>query len=120
MPEARFGDENGHTNWARLETMTPEAALQNALDDPDSQPLPPELRAKLRRVPNPRAIRASIGLTQEAFARRFQIALGTLRDWEQGVRMLDSTAKAYLRVIEANPDAVVAALNGESPARVRR
>jgi putative transcriptional regulator len=100
--------------------MTPGEALQNALDDPDSQPLPPELRAKLRRVPNPQAIRASMGLTQEAFARRFQIALGTLRDWEQGVRMPDSTAKAYLRVIEANPDAVVAALNGEPPARARR
>ncbi|MCC7022505.1 MAG: hypothetical protein IT338_06740, partial [Thermomicrobiales bacterium] len=52
--------------------------------------------------------------------RRFQIALGTLRDWEQGVRMLDSTAKAYLRVIEANPDAVVAALDGESGTRARR
>jgi putative transcriptional regulator len=64
----------------------------------------------LRRAPNPQAIRASLGLTQEAFARRFEIALGTLRDWEQGVRIPDSTAKAYLRVIEANPEAVVAAL----------
>lgn len=113
-------DPESQTDWARLEAMTPGEALQNALDDPDSQPLPPELRAKLRRVPNPQAIRASMGLTQEAFARRFQIALGTLRDWEQGVRMPDSTAKAYLRVIEANPDAVVAALNGEPPARARR
>ena len=51
-----------------------------------------------------------MNLTQEAFARRFEIALGTLRDWEQGVRLPDSTAKAYLRVIERNPDAVVQAL----------
>lgn len=76
--------ESGQTDQARLETMTPEQALRNALDDPDSQPLPPELRAKLRRVPNSQAIRAGMGLTQEAFARRFQIALGTPRDWEQG------------------------------------
>jgi putative transcriptional regulator len=98
------------TDWARLEAMTGEEARQNALGDPDSQPLTPELRSRLRRVPDPQAIRRELGLTQEAFARRFEIALGTLRDWEQGVHIPDSTAKAYLRVIAANPDAVVQAL----------
>ena len=98
------------TDWARLEAMTDEEALQNALDDPDSQPLTPELRSRLRRVPNPKAIRLAMGLSQEAFARRFEIAVGTLRDWEQGAHIPDSTAKAYLRVIEADPDAVVQAL----------
>jgi putative transcriptional regulator len=33
-----------------------------------------------------------------------------LRDWEQGVHLPDSTAKAYLRVIERNPKAVLEAL----------
>jgi putative transcriptional regulator len=99
------------TDWARLEAMTPEEALQNALDDPDSQPLTPEQRARFRRVPNPQKIRTAMGLTQEQFARRFEIALGTLRDWEQGVRLPDSTAKAYLRVIEQNPEAVAEALS---------
>ena len=98
------------TDWARLEAMTDEEALQNALDDPDSQPLTPEQRSRLRRVPNPKAIRLAMGLSQEAFARRFEIAVGTLRDWEQGAHIPDSTAKAYLRVIEADPDAVVQAL----------
>jgi putative transcriptional regulator len=103
------------TDWARLEAMTDEEALQNALDDPDSQPLTPELRSRLRRVPNPKAIRLAMGLSQEAFARRFEIAVGTLRDWEQGAHIPDSAipdsaAKAYLRVIEADPDAVVQAL----------
>jgi putative transcriptional regulator len=121
----RHGDERGgkdslheesslpeiQTDWARLEAMTGEEALQNALDDPDSLPLMPEQRSKLRPVPNPQAIRLDMGLTQEAFARRFEIALGTLRDWEQGAHIPDSTAKAYLRVIEANPEAVVQALS---------
>jgi len=98
------------TDWARLEAMTDEEALQNALDDPDSQPLTPELRSRLRRVPNPKAIRLALGLSQEAFARRFEIAVGTLRDWEQGAHIPDSAAKAYLRGIEADPDAVVQAL----------
>lgn len=34
--------------------------------------------------------------------------------------MPDSTAKAYLRVIEANPEAVVEALNGEARDSARR
>jgi putative transcriptional regulator len=108
------------TDWARLEAMTGEDALQNALNDPDSRPLAPEQRARLQRVPDPRAIRMAMGLTQEAFARRFEIALGTLRDWEQGAHIPDSTAKAYLRVIEANPEAVVAALAGKPLARTTR
>ena len=99
------------TDWARLEAMTEEEALQNALDDPDSQPLTAEQLARFRRVPNPQKIRTTMGLTQEQFARRFEIALGTLRDWEQGVRIPDSTAKAYLRVIEQDPEAVAAALS---------
>jgi putative transcriptional regulator len=82
------------TDWARLEAMTGEEAYQNALDDPDSQPLTPEQLSRLRRVPNPQKIRLSMGLPQEEFARRFEIALGTLRDWEQNVRIPDSTAKA--------------------------
>jgi putative transcriptional regulator len=101
----------GGTDWTRLKAMTTEEALRNALNDPDSQPLTPELRARLRHVPNPQKIRAMLGLTQEEFSRRFEIALGTLRDWEQGVRIPDSTAKAYLRVIEQSPDAVVDALS---------
>lgn len=50
-------------------------------------------------------------MTQEQFARLFQIPVGTLRDWEQGVHIPDSTAKAFLRTIEADPVAVAKALN---------
>ena len=119
MKDAGPGTEP-RTDWARLEAMTDEEALHNALHDPESQPLTPEQRARLRRVPDPRAIRLGMGLTQEAFARRFEIALGTLRDWEQGAHIPDSTAKAYLRVIEANPEAVVAALAGQTRTHVTR
>lgn len=51
-----------------------------------------------------------MNLTQEAFARRFEIAQGTLRVWERGVLIPDSTAKAYLRVIERNPEADIEVL----------
>ena len=100
----------GGTDWARVLAMTEEELHQNALNDPDNPPLTDEQLARMRRVPNPQEIRENLGLTQREFAKQFQIALGTLRDWEQGVRRPDSTARAYLWVIEENPDAVRAAL----------
>jgi putative transcriptional regulator len=91
--------------------MTPEEAYQNALADPDNPPLTDDQLARMRRVPNPREIREGLGLTQREFARTFHIALGTLRDWEQGTRRPDSAARAYLRVIAQMPDAVRRALD---------
>ena len=41
---------------------------------------------------------------------KFQRPLGTIRDWEQGKKFPDSAAKALLRVIDANPEAVIQAL----------
>jgi putative transcriptional regulator len=96
----------GETDWTRIEALTGEQALQNAVADPDNPPLTDEQLARMRRVPNPQEIRQRLGLTQREFATQFQIALGTLRDWEQGARRPDSAAKAYLRVIAAAPDAV--------------
>jgi putative transcriptional regulator len=95
--------------------MTDEEAFSNALTDPDSQPLPPEQLARMRRAPNPRAIRQRLGLTQEAFARRFELSVGTLRDWEQGIHLPDSAATAYLRVIAQDPEGVARALADSRP-----
>lgn len=102
------------TDWDRILAMTDEEAYRNALADVDSQPMTPRQLARMRRAPNPRAIRERLGLTQKAFARRFQIAVGTLRDWEQGLHVPDSTATAYLRVIERDPDAVLRALHSSA------
>lgn len=100
----------GETDWAYLAAMTGEEAHQNALDDPDNPPLTAEQLARFRRVPNPRQIREALGLTQHEFAKQFEISLDNIRDWENGVRRPDSTARTYLRVIQQNPDAVREAL----------
>ena len=47
---------------------------------------------------------------QEAFAHRFEIALGTLRDWEQHRSEPDQAAQAYLKVIAADAGFVERAL----------
>jgi putative transcriptional regulator len=108
----------GKTDWTRVEALTGEQALQNALADPDNPPLTDEQLARMRRVPDPQEIRQRLGLTQRQFSQQFQIALGTLRDWEQGARRPDSAAKAYLRVIAAAPDAVRRILQTEESQRI--
>jgi putative transcriptional regulator len=109
----------GKTDWTRVEALTGEQALQNALADPDNPPLTDEQLARMRRIPDPQEIRQRLGLTQREFSRQFQIALGTLRDWEQGARRPDSAAKAYLRVIAADPDAVRRILQTEEILGIR-
>lgn len=58
-----------------------------------------------------RRARAATGLSQNAFASRFGIPAGSLRDWEQGRRAPDSATQSYLRVIAKMPDAVAKALH---------
>jgi putative transcriptional regulator len=101
------------TDWNYLTSMTDKEAHANALADEDNPPLTDEQLARMHRVPRPEEIRQRLGLTQREFSRRFQIALGTLRDWEQGSRRPDSAAKAYLRVINEEPDIVAHVLHKE-------
>ena len=81
-----------------------------ALADPDAQPLTPERLAGTKQTPRLKVIRHALGLTQEEFAARYQIPVGTLRDWEQGAKEPDQAARAYLKAIAGNPEAVRAAL----------
>jgi putative transcriptional regulator len=57
-----------------------------------------------------RALRQRLGLTQADFARRYGFALTALRDWEQGRRRPERSARVLLRVIEREPEAVERAL----------
>jgi putative transcriptional regulator len=98
------------TDWAALRGMTDEEINAAALTDPDNPPLTPERQEKLKRVPQVKVIRRVLRLTQEEFAARFRIPLGTLRDWEQGKSEPDQAARAYLTVIASDPEAVRKAL----------
>ena len=93
--------------------MTDEEIEAAALSDPDAQPLTEEDFARMKRVPRVKILRRALRLTQEEFASRYRIPLGTLRDWEQGRSEPDQTARAYLKVIAANPEMVQQALQVE-------
>ena len=98
------------TDWDRVRAMTEEEIDANAAADPDNPPLTPEELSRMRLVPDPKRIRQRLGMTQEQFAAGFQVPLGTLRDWEQGTRIPDSAARTLLRVIDRNPEMVLATL----------
>ena len=78
--------------------------------DPDARSFTPEELAKARRVPRVRTLRRALGLTQEEFAARYRIPLGTLRDWEQGCCEPDQPRRAYLHIIAHDPEGVRKAL----------
>ena len=56
------------------------------------------------------ALRKRIGLTQEEFASKFSVSLGTLRHWERGDRTPHGPALVLLRVIDKDQRAVLRAL----------
>ncbi|MDZ3837629.1 MAG: helix-turn-helix domain-containing protein [Rhodospirillales bacterium] len=77
--------------------------------------------ARARRVPRAKTLRRALGLTQEEFATRYHIPIGTLRDWEQGRAQPDQPASAYLMAIAGDPEGVRRALDGAPrPAEGRR
>ena len=98
------------TDWAALPHLTEDEINAAALTDPDNPPRTPEREKHLKRVPRVKVMRRALRLTQEEFAARFRIPLGTLRDWEQGRSEPDQTAGAYLKVIATDPEGVWKAL----------
>ena len=97
-----------------MRPMTEAQIAAAAAADPDARPMTPQERQTARRVSRAKTLRRALGLTQEEFAARFQIPLGTLRDWEQGRAEPDQTARAYLKAIAGDATAVQRAL--QSPA----
>ena len=105
------GREEPFPDPGPLPHLTEEEINAAALTDPDNPPRTLELQKRLKRVPQVKVMRRALHLTQEEFAARFRIPLGTLRDWEQGKTEPDQAARAYLIVIARNPKAVVEALD---------
>jgi putative transcriptional regulator len=100
----------GKTDWARLKSMSPREARAAADADPENPPLTAAELARLQPVPDPRAIRESLGLSQREFAEVYQLSLATIRDWEQGRYQPDQAARTLLRLIAREPKLVEATL----------
>jgi putative transcriptional regulator len=96
---------------APLAPMTAAEIEAAAARDHENPPLTDARPGQLRPVPRVKTLRRALELTQEEFAARYHIPLGTLRDWEQGRAEPDQPAKAYLTVIARDPEGVERALH---------
>lgn len=57
-----------------------------------------------------RRLRNKLGLSQEAFAATYGIPVANIRQYEIGRHMPPPAVRAYLKVIEAEPEAVARAV----------
>jgi putative transcriptional regulator len=92
---------------ARIAATTAEDIRRHQIEDgedPDA-PLPP-----FRPVPNVRAIRTRLQMTQQEFARAINVPVATVRNWEQSRTSMDPAVRSLLRVLEREPDAALRAL----------
>ena len=57
--------------------------------------------------PDVRAVRKGYRLSQSKFAALMGISAGTLRNWEQGRRKPEGSARILLRIVAKHPEAVL-------------
>ncbi len=70
----------------------------------------PAARVTVIEVPDVRAIRRELRMSQNQFADAYHIPLSTLKNWEQGRRAPDAPAAAYLQAIARRPEVIRDAL----------
>jgi putative transcriptional regulator len=70
----------------------------------------PTARVTVVEVPDVRAIRRELHMSQHEFANAYRIPLSTLKNWEQGRRAPDAPAAAYLQAIARRPQVIREAL----------
>ena len=115
LPDGRMQQHSGDQNWVDVEIppLGPNLPKGEPVYDPENSPSTPEQLKRMKRVAFAKHLRFKFGLTQEEFAARYQIPIGTLRDWEQHRSEPDVPARAYLKVIAADPEGVAEKLGRE-------
>lgn len=67
-----------------------------------------------------RRLRNRLGLSQEAFARAYGIPLASIRQYEIGRHMPPPAVRAYLKVIDGEPEAAARAVSAKELPRCPR
>jgi putative transcriptional regulator len=91
------------------------ASLQQAVDHAHGKKVP-GMRVTVVEVdvPDVKAIRRSLRMSQQRFASVFRIPLATVKNWEQGRRVPDAPAAAYLLAIRKKPKEIMEAVKGKA------
>ena len=102
-PEAHDDPARGRIDTDRVDATTEkEIAQQKAAD---------EAAAVRDAAKFARRVRMRLGFSQAEFAKRINVSLDTIRNWEQGKRYPTGAAKALLKVLDRAPETALAALN---------
>ena len=86
------------------------AAMKEVVDHVEGKVALPVRYVEIPEDVDVKAIRCKLGLSQVEFSRRYAFSPRSLQEWEQGRRRPESAVRAYLTVIDRNPDAVEKAL----------
>lgn len=76
----------------------------------ESSALPTRFGVHIPQEIDVKAIRTKLSMTQLEFASRFGFSIKTLQQWEQKQRVPEGPTRAYLLVIDRDPQAVQRAL----------
>ncbi len=68
------------------------------------------VRVQVVEVPDVKAIRRHLRMSQNQFSTAYRIPLATLKNWEQGRRQPDAPASAFLQAIALRPNEIKDAL----------
>jgi putative transcriptional regulator len=100
----------GKVDLDRIRRTTDEEIDAMIASDPDTAPDMSDGRDWRRvispRLPDVKAIRRKLRLSQAQFAKRFGFSVRTVQEWEQGRAVPDGPARVLLRVIEKSPKLV--------------
>jgi putative transcriptional regulator len=120
-PSTRSDLDLARIDWRQVDATDDAAIDRQAAADADTAPVfsAADLLAAARRIEpaaieDVRALRTRLGLSQEAFASRFGFSVDAIRQYESHRRTPTGPARALLRVIAREPDAVTRALAGGS------
>ena len=99
----KVGTHPGRVDFKRVASTTEKQIAKQAAQDAATAQ-----RDAARHI---RDIRLKCGFSQAEFARRINVSLATIRNWEQGKRSPTGAARALLRILDKAPAAAIAALS---------
>jgi len=99
--------DKGYLDAEKFDRLTDAEIERLIQEDPDLAP-PTETLLPLLAVGD---VRRKLGLTQQKFARKLRVPLATLREWESGPGRTDPAMQALLRILEAEPETALRALD---------
>ena len=108
MRPDRTLERKTESGWEKIKIpeARPNPDPDNPAFDEDNPPRTEAELARMKRAPRVKSLRRALMLTQEEFAARYQIPIGTLRDWEQGRSEPDAPAKLFVEAIAPKLKAV--------------